>query len=44
MDSLPTGAARSWVIVAPIAFSPVIILFLADLPAAALTPKPRNRS
>jgi membrane protein implicated in regulation of membrane protease activity len=30
MDSLPTGTTQSWVIVAAVAFSPVIILFLAD--------------
>ena len=29
MDSLPTGATQSWLIVA-VAFSPVIVLFLAD--------------
>jgi hypothetical protein len=30
MDSLPTGSSQSWLIVAAVAFSPVIILFLAD--------------
>jgi hypothetical protein len=30
MDSLPTGSTQSWVIVAAVAFSPVIILLLAD--------------
>jgi hypothetical protein len=30
MDSLPTGSTQSWVIVAAVAFSPVIILFLAE--------------
>jgi hypothetical protein len=30
MDSLPTGSTQSWLIVAAVAFSPVIILFLAD--------------
>ena len=29
MDSLPTGY-ESWLIVAAVAFSPVIVLFLAD--------------
>ena len=30
MDSLPTGSTQSWLIVAAVAFSPVIVLFLAD--------------
>jgi hypothetical protein len=30
MDSLPTGSTQSWLIVATAAFSPVIILLLAD--------------
>ena len=30
MDSLPTGSTQSWLIVAAIAFSPVIVLVLAD--------------
>jgi hypothetical protein len=30
MDSLPTGLTQSWLIVAAVAFSPVIVLFLAD--------------
>ena len=30
MDSLPTGSIQSWLIVAAIAFSPVIVLVLAD--------------
>jgi hypothetical protein len=30
MDSLPTGSTQSWLIVATVAFSPVIVLFLAD--------------
>ena len=30
MDSLPTGSTQSWLIVAAVAFSPVIFLFLAD--------------
>jgi hypothetical protein len=30
MDSLPTGSTQSWFIVAAVAFSPVIVLFLAD--------------
>jgi hypothetical protein len=31
MDSLPTGSVRSWLIVATVALSPIIILFLADI-------------
>ena len=30
MDSLPTGSTQSWLIVATVAFSPAIALFLAD--------------
>ena len=30
MDSLPTGSTQSWFIVAAVAFSPVIVLCLAD--------------
>ena len=30
MDSLPTGSRQSWLIVAAVALSPIIILFLAD--------------
>ena len=30
MDSLPTGSTQSWLIVAAVAFSPVIVLFLAE--------------
>jgi hypothetical protein len=30
MDSLPTGSTQSWFIVAAVAFSPVIVLYLAD--------------
>ena len=30
MDSLPTGSTQSWLIVAAVAFSPVIVLCLAD--------------
>jgi hypothetical protein len=30
MDSLPTGSTQSWLIVAAVAFSPVIVLRLAD--------------
>jgi hypothetical protein len=30
MDSLPTGSMQSWLIVATIALSPIIILVLAD--------------
>jgi hypothetical protein len=30
MDSLRTGSTQSWFIVAAVAFSPVIVLFLAD--------------
>jgi hypothetical protein len=30
MDSLPTGSTQSWLIVAAVAFSPVIVLLLAD--------------
>ena len=30
MESLPTGSTQSWLIVAAVAFSPVIVLFLAD--------------
>jgi hypothetical protein len=30
MDSLPTGSTQSWLIVAAVAFSPVIVLFLVD--------------
>jgi len=30
MDSLPTGSTQSWLIVAAVAFSPAIVLFLAD--------------
>jgi hypothetical protein len=30
MDSLPTGSTQSWLIVAAVAFSPTIVLFLAD--------------
>ena len=30
MDSLPTGSTQSWLIVTAIAFSPVIVLVLAD--------------
>jgi hypothetical protein len=30
MDSLPTGSTQSWLIVAAVAFSPVIVLFFAD--------------
>jgi putative effector of murein hydrolase LrgA (UPF0299 family) len=29
MDSLPTGSTQSWFIVATVALSPIIILFLA---------------
>jgi hypothetical protein len=29
MDSLPTGSIQSWVIVAVVALSPVIVLFLS---------------
>ena len=31
MDSLPTGATQSWLIVAAVAFSPALLLFLADM-------------
>jgi hypothetical protein len=31
MDSLPTGATQSWLIVAAVAFSPALLLFLADV-------------
>lgn len=31
MDSLPTGSMRSWLIVATVALSPIIVLFLADI-------------
>jgi hypothetical protein len=30
MDSLPTASTQSWFIVAAVAFSPVMVLFLAD--------------
>jgi hypothetical protein len=30
MDSLPTGSTQSWLIVAAVAFSPVIVLSVAD--------------
>jgi hypothetical protein len=30
MDSLPTGSTQCWLIVAAVAFSPVIVLFFAD--------------
>jgi hypothetical protein len=30
MDSLPTGSMHSWIIVATVAVSPIIILVLAD--------------
>jgi len=30
MDSIPTGSTQSWIIVAAVAASPVILLFLAD--------------
>jgi hypothetical protein len=30
MDSLPTGSTQSWLIVATVALSPTIVLFLAD--------------
>jgi hypothetical protein len=30
MDSLPAGSMQSWLIVATVALSPIIILFLAD--------------
>jgi hypothetical protein len=30
MDSLSTGSMQSWLIVATVALSPIIILFLAD--------------
>jgi hypothetical protein len=30
MDSLPTGSTQSWLIVVAVAFSPAIVLFLAD--------------
>jgi hypothetical protein len=30
MDSLPTGSMQSWLIVATVALTPIIILFLAD--------------
>jgi hypothetical protein len=30
MDSLLTGSTQSWLIVAAVAFSPVIVLFLTD--------------
>ena len=30
MDSLPTGSTQSWIFVAAVAFSPVIVLLLAD--------------
>ena len=30
MDSLPTHSTQSWLIVAAVAFSPVIVLFLLD--------------
>jgi hypothetical protein len=30
MNSLPTGSMQSWLIVAAVAFSPAIVLFLAD--------------
>ena len=30
MDSLPTGSTQSWLIVATVAFSPAIVLWLAD--------------
>ena len=30
MDSLPTGSTQSWLIVAAVAFSPAIVLFLTD--------------
>ena len=30
MDSLPTGSTQSWLIMAAVAFSPAIVLFLVD--------------
>ena len=30
MDSLPTGATQSWVVVAAVGLSPLFMLFLAD--------------
>jgi hypothetical protein len=30
MDSLPTDSTQSWLTVAAVAFSPAIVLFLAD--------------
>jgi len=38
MKSLPTGLMQSWLIVATVALSPIIILFLADIIGRVLRP------
>jgi len=43
MDSLQTGATQSWLIVAAVGLSPILIFFIADIIGWVLRGKSRER-
>jgi len=43
MDSLPTGASQSWLIVAAVGLSPMLVFFIADTIGRVLRGKWRER-